>query len=765
MEATATVHDVVDSTITQAIDADAEKQEPVLSLKDFIAAFGDGLLETVRRQNPPVYLGRPDAARDRLMDALKRKPFARQHDVVQAVTRLLVDLDEPAAIINGEMGTGKTMMAIATAVCLHHAGFPRALIICPPHLVYKWRREVRETVPGARVWILNGPDALKKLLQLRALRGKPLVPEFFVMGRVRMRMGFNWMSAFVERTVAGVELGQGAQRLAACPRCGNLLTDEEGAALVPELARIRLTRDRQSCTACGERLWTLTRGGQPAKSRRERVREALQQLPTIGEKTAAKLLSIFGEETLAEMLEDKVYEFINLIDDQGELVFSERQSLRMERALARTEFAFGQGGYQPTEFIKRYLPQGYFGLLIADEGHEYKNEGSAQGQAMGVLARKARKALCLTGTLMGGYADDLFFLLWRLFPGKMIEDGYGVNARGSLGPAARQFMRDHGVIKEIYTYREGGSGGRESYRTARGRRDTVTMREKKAPGFGPKGIVRYVLPFTAFIKLKELGENALPPYREQLLEVAMSEEQASHYGSLSSDLRDELKRALCAGDHSLLGVVLNCLLAWPDCCFRPETVRHPHTRAILAQTPALFAELEPAPKETALIELCQANRAAGRRVLVYSTYSGTRDTTARLKALLDQAGFRTAVLRASVEAEKREDWIFEQVERGVEVVITNPELVKTGLDLLEFPTLAFMQTGYNVYTLQQAARRSWRIGQKDEVRVPFLGYQGSAQMQCLALMAKKIAVAQSTSGEMPESGLDVLNQDGESIEG
>jgi hypothetical protein len=229
-------------------------------------------------------------------------------------------------------------------------------------------------------------------------------------------------------------------------------------------------------------------------------------------------------------------------------------------------------------------------------------------------------------------------------------------------------------------------------------------------------------------------------------------------------LRDELRRALAAGDHSLLGVVLNCLLGWPDCCFRPETVRHPHTRAILAQTPALFADPEAAPKESALIDLCQANRAEGRRALVYSTYAGTRDTTARLKAMLDQAGFRSAVLRATVEAEKREDWLFEQVERGVEIVITNPELVKTGLDLLEFPTLAFMQTGFNVYTLQQAARRSWRIGQKDAVRVQFLGYQGSAQMQCLALMAKKIAVAQSTSGEMPESGLDVLNQDGESIE-
>ena len=132
--------------------------------------------------------------------------------------------------------------------------------------------------------------------------------------------------------------------------------------------------------------------------------------------------------------------------------------------------------------------------------------------------------------------------------------------------------------------------------------------------------------------------------------------------------------------------------------------------------------------------------------------------------LLDRHGFKVANLRASVDAARREDWLGEQVERGVEVILTNPELVKTGLDMLEFPTIVFMQSGYNVYTLQQAARRSWRIGQKLPVDVHFLGYEGSAQITCLSLMAKKIAVAQSTSGDMPESGLDVLNQGGDSIE-
>jgi hypothetical protein len=45
-----------------------------------------------------------------------------------------------------------------------------------------------------------------------------------------------------------------------------------------------------------------------------------------------------------------------------------------------------------------------------------------------------------------------------------------------------------------------------------------------------------------------------------------------------------------------------------------------------------------------------------------------------------------------------------------------------------------------------------------------LGYAGSSQMECLRLMAKKIAVSQSTSGDMPDSGLDVLNDAGDSLE-
>lgn len=162
-----------------------------MSLNAFIDEFGGSLLENLNRALPPVYDGSPDVRRQAIMDSLLRKPFPAQAEVVQAVTRLLVDRNEHAAIINGEMGCGKTLLAIATAAVLYREGYRRTLVLSPPHLVYKWRREIMQTAPEARVWVLNGPDTLMKLMLLREQLHLPATgPEFFVLGRVRMRMGY-----------------------------------------------------------------------------------------------------------------------------------------------------------------------------------------------------------------------------------------------------------------------------------------------------------------------------------------------------------------------------------------------------------------------------------------------------------------------------------------------------------------------------------------------------------------------------------------------
>ena len=739
----------------------------VIPLSEFIRDFGGDLMAAVERDNPPVYSNNPNLERSRVLQGLLRTPFEAQANAIQAVSALLFDANEKAAILNAEMGTGKTMMAISLAAIALNQNMKHTLVISPPHLVYKWRREIQETIPNARVWVLNGPDTLAKLLKLReVLRISPdQTPEFFIIGRVRMRLGYHWRHAFMlrkfRRVVCEDQTDERSSKFAmatehpACPRCGEWMRDEDGE-LMSAISVQSQTR-QLACKHCKSALWTLMRPKSAPVGQGALVKKALCQLPTIGPKTADRLISVFGAKMLEGMLADNIYEFVNLMDGDGELVFSDRQATRLERALASAEFGFGQGGYQPTEFLKRYMPKGFIDLLVVDEGHEYKNEGSAQGQAMGVLACLAKKVLLLTGTLMGGYASDLFYLLWRSMPQRMIELGYRCNERGSMASASMAFMREHGILKDIYKIKEG-----DNHRTSRGKRTVVST--VKGPGFGPLGIAQCVLPYTVFLKLKDIGQKVLPPYNEHYVEIGMEEDQRELYSNLERTLSQALKESLAKGDNSLLGLVLNVLLAWPDTCFMQKTCKHPRTKELIAFTPSIFDDERETPKETWLKEYCASEKLQGRKTLIYTSYTGKRDTTARLKAILTRAGLHVAVLKATVPTEKREEWIAEQIDKGVDGVICNPELVKTGLDLLEFPSIVFMQTGYNVYTLMQAARRSWRIGQVNDVNVTFLGYAQSAQSRCLALMAEKIAVSQSTSGDIPESGLDSLNQRGDSVE-
>ena len=320
-----------------------------VGLSDFVEEFGDELLAALNQANPPVFDGQPRQEREQVLAGLSRTLFPAQARTVHAVTELLINRGEPAAIVNGEMGCGKTTVGIATAAVLHRtAGYRRTLVLSPPHLVYKWRREILETIPDARVWVLNGPDTLSKLLKLRETLGSPIEgPEFYVLGRVRMRMGFHWQPAFQRRR-------RQCSEQAVCPDCGRTLTDPDGEPIRPAVLDAEDTR--RKCDGCGTPLWTLVRPkGLSATDRSAAVVKALKRIPTIGEVTARRLMKTFGEAFLASMLGDNLYEFINLMDANGQLVFSDRQAQRMERAMANMEFGFGEGGFQASEFVKRYL--------------------------------------------------------------------------------------------------------------------------------------------------------------------------------------------------------------------------------------------------------------------------------------------------------------------------------------------------------------------------------------------------------------------------
>src|ERR1700759_2353148 len=85
----------------------------------------------------------------------------------------------------------------------------------------------------------------------------------------------------------------------------------------------------------------------------------------------------------------------------------------------------------PLAYIGRYL-HGWWDYAIADELHQLAQE-TAQGNNLGVLYRCSHRLIGLTGTLMGGYADDLFHLFYRMEPRRMVAEGLAAGSSGRRG--------------------------------------------------------------------------------------------------------------------------------------------------------------------------------------------------------------------------------------------------------------------------------------------------------------------------------------------
>jgi len=163
-------------------------------------------------------------------------------------------------------------------------------------------------------------------------------------------------------------------------------------------------------------------------------------------------------------------------------------------------------------------------------------------------------------------------------------------------------------------------------------------------------------------------------------------------------------------------------------------------------------------KERRLVEEIKSSLDRGRRVQVYAVYTQKRDVTCRLERILAKEGIRVALLTTEVAPELREAWYERQLRAGVQVVICHPRLVQTGLDLWSFPDIFFYETGYSIYTLRQASRRSWRIGQRSNVNVKFFYYADTMQETCVRLMGKKLLVSLAMEGKFASDGLQAIDE-------
>ncbi len=643
-----------------------------MNLGEFIDTYRDAITERVIASYPPVYSPATDS---RPMPRLLRSPLGAQEDAIRGAALSLES--RRGTTVVGEMGTGKTFIGTAAA---HMAGFRRVLVLCPPHLTRKWKREIEETIPMARAVVVS---SITDLEQLR--RVSTVGPLYAVMSRERAKLSYRWRPSTIERpAVSDGKLARDKEtgepiRVPSCPDCFGQVVDRHG---VP-LAETALKRRKLRCSECGSALW--------------------QADPT------------------------------------------------------------GPKRFPLADYVKLRM-RGFFDLLIADEVHEYKGRGSAQGIAAGVLADVGGKSLSLSGTLMGGYSSTLFHLLYRFSPEirsefARTEESRWIQRYGFLEQSIGKSDDDDAA--------DGRASKRRSYRKV--------VRER--PGLAPSALF-HLIGNTVFLRLSDVA-SGLPSYEEQVLLSSLDSEpdpkakspegvaysQRSAYADLEATMRAALKSALAQGSKRLLAAYLQSLLAYPDGCTRGETVLDPESdeENILVQLPPLDGD-RLYPREQALIDLVAQERIAGRRVLVYATHTGTRDITGRMQAFLTRAGFRSAVMKAdAVAPDKREAWVANQVAQGIDVLICHPRLVQTGLDLIDFPTICWFETDYSVYTMRQASRRSWRIGQTRPVKVVFMAYRNTLQADALKLVAQKLQSSLAVEGELPDEGLAAYGDDGDDL--
>lgn len=800
---------LVDSFETQIITLD---REGVMQVHDTVGAF-ERVMQTyaqeiaghVARRFPPLYTGRDENNWRTMQPLLQHKGlYGRTAHGLLNTQKTIVDAGVKCARTYGvvhyvaEMGSGKSPIALATVECLN--AYP-AIVLCPAHLVEKWKREVQDTVPGANPLIIKSQEDLHAFAEHYA---DPAVKGVAILSKEKAKLGPGWKPDPFVAHYPGVRkrdryskkfltVAPRLQRVAKCPKCGVALDSFD-------LPKSKPNKCPGTRTVWHKGQWQTVK-----------CNEALYTFGTPGPKKAVHLPNRFAHAKTIRS-QNRIY-----------VTYPDPHEDEPKPAMHRWPLA---------DLAVRWVK---WGTLIADEVHLYKGKGTDQGRAFHVLAGAAKYVISLTGTIFGGKAPDLFYLLYRT----------NRDFRHAFRYGAEQYFT------ELYGRHETHLAPEETDRYGRTtgkRRREISVRA--IPGISP-AIYRWCLPTMLITSLKDL-KIPLPPYSEEIIRLEMAPFQAAQYRWVDHLLAEKIKKGFASFDKTgmreaaaLMAVYLQTTLSRPNSAFRTEEVwwkpkpegkhepyyvsrgaspvpahmgdafanpatsaftaddlnlgdnaheeeeeenfyddpppnkgasgsrngTHTNTRQARAtdrSTPGVqntpppgmeiltlhpvapFEEL--LPKEQELLRLVRAEVNQGRRVLIYVRQTGTRDIQPRLQHILKNAGIRAATLGA-VEPTQREAWINAQISVGTQAVIVNPRKVETGLDLVQFQTLIFYELDYSLFTIWQAMRRVWRIGQTKPVKTYFLIYAGTMEDRALTLMGSKVKATKTLYGDTAADAL------------
>ena len=680
------------------------RMSPPESIEAYLRRFSGELGERILASYPALHdVNDPVSPR---IKSLLRKPFAAQTLAIMGVVRRW-EQARTAAVV-AECGTGKTLISLA-AVHVHSAGKPfTAIAMVPPHLTEKWAREALLTIPGLRVFMVDA---------LRNSRAGSKAPS----GVSEVK----WKHGHIIRQ--GLHTTLTDLRLRKHHRSARARWQQ---SICPGSSLFVVGRDRAKLGYFWRHAYQVARSGPHVGC----VVNPDTGVPVFTAEDQLRRTD-FRKARLSEVVDGKY---------DGKAQSAPRKPLYSplwqadESRIRRVA---------PLDFIGRYMPH-WFDYAICDEAHQLAGD-TAQGNGLGTLATCADRVAILTGTLLGGYADDLYNILFRLEPHEMIEQGYEWGQAG-----LRSFAETYGVLERITTIEPADN------ECSRAR---VSRRIKRKPGASPLLFGQYLMGLGAFVSLEDIS-NELPPYREEVIGVPMDEALGSAYRKLEEDVRSAIRAH--RGNQSVLSAGLNALLLYPDRPFGlgeltgyeydPET--ETRQKFVIAETQDLDTAVVQA-KERRLLSEIKMELSRGNRCHVYAVYTRKRDVTRRLERILAQEGIQVAILTSDVATDKREAWFAKRIREGVQVTICHPKIIETGIDLISHTCLIFYQTGYCLHTLRQAGRRSWRIGQRRPVRVIYLHYEDTMQSACLRLMGKKLLVSLAMEGKFTTEGLQSMEAD------
>ncbi len=673
----------------------------------------------------------------RWLDGLRLKGkytlYTAQKHVIAAVTCGLQDRD--SILLIGQMGVGKTALGGASAIAIASniaAAFQNEmrpgqiiLIVAPPHLIDKWKRELFSIATKAVIERLGRHEDVKRFME-RAETLPAKVPKIGLIKRDLTKLGCAWEPAIVWRSEAVAlwrydsPVPEGylpnqrlrRERVPKCPHCGCTVIQEKNGVSAPA-SQSWLEGGKRTCGVCQTPLWreSRDRGSQPKP----------------GEKYPPKNPRYRLDEYLKKMYPDRVY------------------------------------------------------LLIWDEVHEAQHGDTGNGEAFSRMAGLAGKVLAMTGTPFNGRSSSIFNLEYAINPRVRQRYNWGGGkrfsrkARGShqfqevvsessnqRGRAESRWVADMGVREQVVEERPSYDRDTGAYTGT----STYERPYQEAPGISPL-LVAEVLDHAIFFSLADLGK-ALPQYEEIALPVELDEDVYAEYDRTRQKLKDYLIQRRWEGDTSFRGAYLQWSMGWLNAPYRPYEVihnlKHPITGAkepyTVASIPSYGADRIFA-KEQALIDLVRAELAENRPCVIYFRQTATRDIQPRVENLLRQhvPEARTYILKNTVDAERREAVIEREIAKGTNVVLCNPELVKTGLDLIHFPTLIFYELVFNLSTLMQAAARSYRLNQTHtHCKVVYLYAEGTMEQTAVQLMSRKQRAAKLLTGDIGLTGLDALTE-------